>query len=250
MSDAPTGKLALVTGSSRGIGRATALALADMGYDQVVNYFRNEEAAKKTADDLRAKGVRAEIFRANVGEEAELNALFDFVAETFGYLDVLVNNAISAVFAPLMKHPVEGFEETFRVNVRSAFIATQRAQKLFRKKKQGCIVNVLSVGSMRYIPAYTALGVSKAALEALTKYSAHELGKFGTRVNAVSGGLIDTESVAAMGPKIRAQAVERTPMGREGRAEDMADVIAFLCSEKARWINGQTVIADGGYTFS
>lgn len=250
MSDAPTGKLALVTGSSRGIGRATALALAEMGFDQVVNYVRNEDAAKKTADELRAKGVRAEIHRANVGDEAELNALFDFVAETFGYLDVLVNNAISAVFAPLMKLPVEGFEETFRVNVRSAFIATQRAQKLFRKKKQGCIVNVLSVGSMRYIPAYTALGVSKAALEALTKYSAHELGKFGTRVNAVSGGLIDTESVAAMGPKIRAQAVERTPMGREGRAEDMADVIAFLCSEKARWINGQTVIADGGYTFS
>ncbi|MCA9771519.1 MAG: SDR family oxidoreductase [Myxococcales bacterium] len=250
MSEERTERVALVTGSSRGIGRATALGLARKGYDQIINYVKNAEAAEKTAAEVRGLGVEAHVVQADMGKIEDVDRLFDFVVERYGVLDILVNNAISAIFAPLMKLPIEGFEQTFDINVRGPLRAIQRAQKLFRKRKTGCVINVLSIGSMRYIPAYTALGVSKAALEALTKYAAFELGQFGTRVNAVSGGLIDTESVAPMGPKIREQAVARTPMKREGRPEDLSDVIVWLCGEEARWINGQTIVADGGYSFS
>ncbi len=240
------GKLALVTGSGRGIGRATALKLASLGCDIIVNYFRRRETAESTAKDIQALGVRAEVIKANVGDPAKIDAMFDTIANKFGYLDIFVSNAASGVGRPIMDVDVKAWDWTMDINAKAFLLCVQRAAKLM-EGRAGTVVSISSLGSRFVWPTYAAVGVSKAALEALTRYLAIEMIPKGIRVNAVSASAVNTEALQFY---IREGYVkdskQTTPTGRMVTPEDVANVVAFLCSDEAFMIRGQTIIVDGG----
>lgn len=240
------GKLALITGSGRGIGKATALKLASEGCDIVVNFFRRREAAEKTVEEIRALGVRAELVRANVGDPAKIAEMFDFVADKFGYLDIFISNAASGVGRPIFDIDEKAWNWTMDINAKALLLCAQRAVGLM-EGRNGRIVSISSLGSTFVWPTYAAVGVSKAALEALTRYLAIEMVPHGISVNAVSASAVDTEALKFY---IREGLVkdlkQTTPVGRMVTPEDVAGVVAFLCSDEAYMIRGQTIIVDGG----
>ena len=243
-------KVALITGGSRGIGRAIALKLAEDGVRQfVINYYNNREAADEVVDQLATRGAEAVIFRGDVGDLNYLNQMFDFVAEKFGHLDIFISNAAAGAFKAAMELSPKSWQRTLDINSRTFLIGSQRAAGLM-PETGGHIVGLTSLGSQRYIPGYTAIGVAKAAIEALTRYLAVELAPRQITVNAVSGGVVDTDSLKYFPnyEQLLDVTANRTPMGRIGKPEDIATVVAFLCSPGARWICGQTIIVDGGYS--
>jgi enoyl-[acyl-carrier protein] reductase III len=240
------GKLALVTGSGRGIGRAIALKFASQGADIVVNFFRHRESAEKTANDIEALGVKAEVIRANVGDPAKVDELFDMIGNKFGHLDILINNAASGVGRPLVDIDVKAWEWTMDINVRASLLCAQRAAKLMGDRG-GKIVGISSLGSRFVLPNYTVVGVSKAALEALTRYLAIELAPQGICVNAIAASAVETEALKFYFKEgLVKDNRQATPAGRMVMPEDVANVVAFLCSEEAFMIRGQTIIIDGG----
>ena len=243
------GKLALVTGGGRGIGRATVLELARRGADVIVNYMRNVDAAEATAAQARALGVRAEVARAHVGDPDKLDRLFDQVAERFGSLDILVNNAATGIIRGALDLEVRHWDWTMNVNARAAWHAAKRAAPLMRDRG-GRIVSVSSLGSQRVLPDYVLVGVSKAALESLTRYLSVELAPLGIAVNAVAGGLVETDALRYFERRdaMLAEARSRTPAGRMLTPDDLARVVAFLCGPDAEMIRGQTLVVDGGYS--
>jgi enoyl-[acyl-carrier protein] reductase III len=240
------GKLALVTGSGRGIGRAIALKLASQGADVVVNYFRHRESAEQTARDIEALGVKAEVIRANVGDAAKVDEIFDRIGTKFGRLDILINNAASGVGRPVTDIDVKAWEWTMDINVRALLLCAQRAAKLMAGKG-GKIVSMSSLGSRFALPNYTVVGVSKAALEALTRYLAIELAPLNICVNAVAASAVETEALKFYFKEgLMKDSQQATPAGRMVAPEDVANVVAFLCSEEAYMIRGQTIVVDGG----
>jgi enoyl-[acyl-carrier protein] reductase III len=240
------GKLALVTGSGRGIGRAIALKLASQGADIVVDFFRHRESAEQTARDVEALGVKAEVIRANVGDAAKIDELFDMIGNKFGRLDILINNAASGVGRPLADIDVKAWEWTMDINVRACLLCAQKAAKLM-EGRGGKIVSMSSLGSRFVLPNYTVVGVSKAALEALTRYMAIELAPRGICVNAVAASAVETEALKFYFKEgLVKDSRQVTPAGRMVIPEDVANVVAFLCSEEAFMIRGQTIIVDGG----
>ena len=243
-------KIALVTGSSRGIGRAIALRLASEGADLVINYVRSEGPAEETAEEVRAMGRRALVVKANVGEPGELKDLAAAVDEEFGGLDILVNNAASGYIRPVMKQRVKGWDWTMDINARAALFLTQACVPLMRKREGGHVVNISSLGSIRVLPEYVVIGASKAALEALTRYMGVELAPEGITVNGISGGVVDTDALKHFkrGDQMLEGGRQRTPAGRIITPDDVAGLVAFLCSSEATMIVGQTVIIDGGYS--
>jgi len=244
------GKVALITGGSRGIGRAIALKLANDGVGRfVINYYNNREAADEVIDQLSNLGAEAVTFRADVGDLTYLNKMFDFVAEKFERLDIFISNAAAGAFKPTMELSPKSWQRTLDINSRTLLIGSQRAAALM-PETGGQIVALTSLGSQRYIPGYAAIGVAKAAIETLTRYLAVELAPRQIRVNAVSGGVVDTDSLKYFPnyEELLNVTANRTPMGRIGTPEDIATVVAFLCSPGARWICGQTIIVDGGYS--
>lgn len=242
------GKVALVTGGTRGIGKAIAHQLADQGCNIVLNYLRNRTAAKQAAEELQAKGVKVHIIKANVADMDKLPELFQEIDAEFGGLDILVNNAASGVLRPLMELEPNHWDWTMNINSKAVLFASQEAAKLMEKRGGGRIVNLSSLGSMRVLENYTLVGTSKAALEALTRYLAVELAPKGIIVNAVSGGAVDTDALTHFPNReeILTDAVKRTPAGRLVEPTDLAGVVAFLCSQQASMIRGQTIIVDGG----
>jgi enoyl-[acyl-carrier protein] reductase III len=244
------GKLALVTGGGRGIGRAIVLELARRGADLLINYVRHPEAAEQTASDARGLGVHAETLRGNIADEAHVEELFGLVRERYGYLDVLVNNSASGVNRPATKLTAHHWDWTLNVNARGAWLCARAALPLMRTRGGGSIVSISSLGASRVMPDYFLVGVSKAALEAVTRYLAVEFAQFGVRVNAVSGGLVDTDALKAFpwGTEVIDKTTRRTPAGRMVAPEDLAAVVAFLCSGAATMIRGQTIVVDGGYS--
>jgi len=246
-----SGQVALVTGSGRGIGRAIALKLAEEGADLVINFFRNREPAEATAQEIRQLGRRAEVVRANVGELDELEGLFNRIEGEFGGLDLFVSNAASGYNRPVLEQRPKGWEWTLNINARALLFGAQHAARLMRGRG-GAIVAISSPGSFRVLPDYVVVGASKAALESIIRYLAVELAPFGIRVNAVSPGLVETEALKHF-ESLRGdvQAIERTrrttPAGRLVTPEDVANLVAFLCSGEAEMIRGQTVLLDGGY---
>jgi enoyl-[acyl-carrier protein] reductase III len=240
------GKLALVTGSGRGIGRAIALKLASQGADIVVDFFRHRESAEQTAKDIQALGVKAEVIRANVGDAAKIDELFDMIGNKFGRLDILINNAASGVGRPLADIDVKAWEWTMDINVRACLLCAQKAAKLM-EGRGGKIVSISSLGSRFVLPNYTVVRVSKAALEALTRYLAIELAPRGICVNAVAASAVETEALKFYFKEgLVKDNRQATPVGRMVAPEDVANVVAFLCSEEAFMIRGQTIIVDGG----
>jgi NAD(P)-dependent dehydrogenase (short-subunit alcohol dehydrogenase family) len=243
------GQVALITGSSRGIGRATALRLAREGVSVVVNYLKNKLEADKTVSELRNLGVDAIALQADTSKPDEIKRLFAEVKHHFNRLDIFVSNAAKGVFGAITRIGSNGFDLTMATGPKALLLGAQEAVKLFGEKG-GVIVAVSSIGNIRCLEGYSAMGAAKAALETIVRYLAAELGSKKIRVNAVSGGAIDTEALNDFKnqDEMKNEWISRTPLGRLGTAEDIADIIAFLCSDQSRWIHGQTIIADGGGT--
>jgi enoyl-[acyl-carrier protein] reductase III len=248
------GKIVLVTGSGRGIGKSIALRFAAEGADVVLNYFRNREAAEATAEEIQALDRQVHVVRADIGDPEDLERLVDSSAEALGGLDILVHNAASGYNRPVMEQRVKGWDWTLNINARAALFLAQRAAPVMAARGGGAIVNISSVGSQRVLPEYVVVGASKAALEAVTRYLAVELAPMKIVVNAVSAGMVQTDALQHF-PNMRerfeeifAQALERTPAGQMLTSEDVASVVAFLCSPEAFMIRGQTILIDGGAT--
>ena len=246
------GKVALVTGSGRGIGRAIALHFARRGADVVVNFFRNRAPAEETADQIRALGRKALVVKANVGEIADLDTLFEATEKAFGGLDILVHNAASGYNRPAMQQKPRGWDWTMNINARSFLFAAQRAAPLMAARGGGAMVAVSSPGSVRVLPEYVVVGASKAALEAITRYLAVELAPQGIVVNAVSPGVVLTDALKHFatfrGNDIIGEVEAATPAGRLVTPEDVAAVVGFLCTPEAAMIRGQVIWIDGGYS--
>ena len=230
-----TQKVALVTGSSRGIGKATAIRLAKEGYDLVINYARSKTKALETAAEIEALGRKALVVKANVGDVEKINYLFAEIKKEFGRLDVFVNNAASGVQRPLMELEESHWDWTMNINSKALLFCAQEAAKLM--DQGGKIVSISSLGSIRYLENYTVVGVSKAALEALTRYLAVELAGKNIIVNAVSGGVVDTEALKHFPNReeLLAEAERKTPAGRMVEIDDMVNAIMFLLSDGSEY---------------
>jgi len=246
-------KIALVTGSGRGIGRAIALYFAQNGADVTVNYFRNRVPAEETAHEIEKLGRRALPVKADVGSISDLNLLFEKVVKEFGGLDIFIHNAASGYNRPVMEQKPKGWDWTMNINARSLLFGAQQAVPLMEKRGGGSIVSVSSAGSTRVLPDYVVVGASKAALEALTRYLAVELAPKNIVVNAVSPGVVETDALhnfASMGGQenILKKFIDMVPAGRLVQPEEVAQVVGFLCTPAAAMIRGQTIALDGGYT--
>ena len=243
------GKRALITGGSRGIGRAIAFKIASLGATVAINYIKNDEAAEETALAIERLGRPALKMKADISEPKEIKRLFEAVKEAFGGLDIFVSNAVSGVLGPATRIGKFGWDLAMNANARAFMIGVQEAVKLF-PETGGKIVAVSSIGSFTCLPGYAAVGASKAALEALVRYFARELAPHGINVNAVSGGPVNTSALDYFPDKEKLLEMwkERTPTHRIARPEEIAAVAAFLLSDEASWIQGQTVVVDGGLT--
>ncbi|PLR66619.1 MULTISPECIES: enoyl-[acyl-carrier-protein] reductase FabL [Bacillaceae] len=241
-------KTALITGSSRGIGKAIAIRLAKQGYNIVINYARSKSAALQTAEEIEALGVKTLVVKANVGKPEKIKEMFTEIDETFGRLDIFVNNAASGVLRPLMELEESHWDWTMDINSKALLFCAQEAAKRMEKTGGGSIVSISSLGSIRVLENYTTVGVSKAALESLTRYLAVELASKNIVVNAVSGGAVDTEALKHFPNReeLLEDAKRMTPAGRMVDMEDMVDAVEFLISPQASMIRGQTIIVDGG----
>jgi enoyl-[acyl-carrier protein] reductase III len=245
-------KVALVTGSGRGIGRAIALHFARNGANVVVNFFRNRSPAEETAHAIEALGRRALLIKADVGELDDLKRLFDEVEQAFGGLDFFIHNAASGYNRPVLEQKPKGWDWTMNINARSLLFAAQRAVPLMEKRGGGRIVSISSPGSSRVLPDYVIVGASKAAIESLTRYLAVELAVKNIIVNAVSPGIVETDALkhfdALADKNIIQKAIAATPAGRLVTPQDVAEVVAFLCTPASSMIRGQVIVVDGGYT--
>ncbi|MBA3532404.1 MAG: enoyl-[acyl-carrier-protein] reductase FabL [Ardenticatenales bacterium] len=246
------GKSALVTGSGRGIGRAIAVKLASEGADVVINFFRNRKPAEETAALCEAFGVATQLVKADVGDLEALEGMFKEIEARFGGLDILVNNAASGYIRPIEQQKPKGWDWTMNINARAHLFAAQHALPLMQKRGGGVIIGLSSLGSTFTLPEYVVIGVSKAAVETLTRYLAVEFARYNIRANAVSGGVVETEALQHFenGPAMIESARQRTPAGKVVTPEDMANVVAFLCSDEADMIRGQTIVVDGGYSLA
>jgi enoyl-[acyl-carrier protein] reductase III len=245
-------KVAVITGSGRGIGRAIAQRLAAEGADIVVSFNRNIAPAEAVAAQVREMGRQAIVVKANISKPDDIDALFQTADDTFGGLDIFISNAASGFNRPAMQQKVTGWDWTMDVNARAFLLAAQRAVPLMQKRGGGHMVAISSPGSGRVMPDYIAVGASKAALESLTRYLAVELAPLNISVNAVSPGLVETDALkhfaALADPEVIPRAIQNTPAGRLVQPDDVAGVVAFLCKPDAAMIRGQVIVIDGGYT--
>jgi len=241
-------RVVLVTGGSRGIGRALALRFAEPGSKLLINFFQDREAAEKTAREVTDKGANALAFQADVKDPEQIRSMFKEVQGRFGRLDVLVHNAASGVLRQTLELTAKHWDWVMATNARSLLLCAREAAAAMTNG--GRIVSLSSLGSDRVIPQYAAIGVSKAALESLTRYLAAELAPRGITVNAVSAGAVPTEiwNLIPDGQTILEKIRERTPCARLLTPEDVAEIVYFLASPQARMIQGQVVVVDGGYS--
>jgi 3-oxoacyl-[acyl-carrier protein] reductase/7-alpha-hydroxysteroid dehydrogenase len=247
------GKLAFITGASRGIGKAIALKLADMGADVIINYYRNAEKAEEVVKEIEAKGRKGYAIKGDFGKKKDIDRVFDEIEEKYGYLDIFVSNAVASGrevlggFAPFLKLREKGTDRIFNITAKGFIWSSQRAVKLM-KGREGKIIAISSTGTKDYMPYYAIHAAAKSALEALVRYLAVEAGPLGINVNTVSGGPIDTEALRLFPDyeEIKEKTAKLTPLGRMGMPEDLAGVVGFLCTPDAKWIQGQTIVVDGG----
>ena len=241
---ASTKRSAIVTGASRGIGRAIAIELAASGTRVIVNYIQQRERAEGVVAQIRSAGGEAVAVRADVRHPEQLDRLFAAAQEHFGGLDILVNNAGVGATLPLEHLSQESIDGATAANIRSVLLATQRAAAAFGTRG-GAVINLSSAIVTQPIPAQALYAATKAAVEALTRVLAQELGARKIRVNAVAPGPTETD-LLQINEQIRGFLISRTVLGRLGKPEDVARVVAFLASDAAGWITGQTLSVDGG----
>jgi len=240
------GKTALVTGGSRGIGRAIALELAAQGADIVINYTRNAEMAAGVVAELEALGVQALAVQADVSVAAQAEGLVEQAMGLTGQIDLLINNAGITRDTLLIRMKEEDWDDVLQINLKGAFLMTKLVGKAMLKKKAGRIVNITSVVGVMGNPGQANYAASKAGLIGLTKSAAKEFASRGITVNAVAPGFIRTDMTDALSEDVKAKYAEAIPLGALGEAEDIARTVAFLCSEGARYITGQVLLVDGG----
>ena len=239
------GKVALVTGASRGIGAAIAERLARDGAAVVVNYARSEHAAHAVVARIVERGGKAIAVKADVATAAK--QLVDETIRKLGRLDILVNNAISISADPIEDVPDSSFRDHFPTNVEAPLFALRAS--LPHLRSGGRVINISSLITNHPLPRHSVYAAAKGALDAMTRVWALELGARGITVNAVSPGPVETDALRAnVNAEMRAHMIARTPLGRIGEPDDIADVVAFLASHDARWITGHVLIAGGGFT--
>jgi len=242
-----TGKVAVVTGGSKGIGAAIAKALAAQGASVVVNYASSRAGADKVAADINAAGGKAVAVGGDVSKAADAQGIIDTAIETYGRLDILVNNSGIYEFAPIEEITEAHFHKHFDINVLGLLLVTQAAVK--HLGEGASIVNVSSVATRITPPSAAVYTASKGAVDAITGSLAKELGPRKIRVNSVNPGMVETEGThgaGIMGSDLETWAVSTTPLGRVGQPDDIADVVTFLASDDARWLTGESLIASGG----
>jgi len=243
------GRKALVTGGSRGIGRAIALRLAEAGADVCINYLRNRSQAESAVKEIEAHGTRALAIKGNVAEPDHVERIFATLAAEFASLDILISNAASGVLKPALEMTQKHWHWTMDINA-TALLPLVRAAMPLMGGRGGKVVAVSSLGSRRAIPLYAAIGASKAALESLVRHLAIELAPRGININTVSAGIVDTDALKHFPTRdqMMEHTLAKTPAGRLVTPRDVADVVLFMVSELAGMIHGQTVTVDGGYS--
>jgi len=236
----------MITGGSRGIGRAISLAVSEAGAQTViVNYLQNDSEAEKTRDLCEERGSRCILHRANVLSPDQIDTLFETAKRHVDRLDLFVHCAAINSFKPITAIKANQWDMTVNISARALLLCTQNCIPMM---SHGSIIAISSLGARRVLPNYGVLGPAKAAMESIIQYLACELAPQDIRVNGVTAGLVDTESIHKFpdAGKLIAEAVSRTPAGRLGQPSDIADIVLFLASPAAAWIYGQILVADGG----
>ncbi len=244
------GKAALVTGASRGIGKAIALELAKRGAKVAINYAKNADAANEVVAAIKASGGEAVALQADVADTRAAAALVKSAHEAFGRLDILVNNAGTTRDMVIMMMPEEDWDAVMNTNLKSAFNCSKAAVKIMMRQRGGRIVNISSVSGVMGNAGQTNYSASKAGLIGFTKALAREVAPRNITVNAIAPGFIPTELTAAMPEALKTATLNAIPLGRWGTAQEVADAVAFLASDQAAYITGQTLNVDGGMAMS
>ncbi len=246
MKDMLKGKVALVTGASRGIGKAIALGLAENGAAVAVNYSSSESSALEVAEIIRKNGGKAEIFKARVNEEAEVEEMFSAVEKKLGPVDILVNNAGITKDNLLMRMKTEEWDMVIDVNLTGAFLCTRRALKGMMKNRYGKIINISSVVGFSGNAGQFNYSATKAGVIGMTKSAALECASRGIRVNAVAPGFIETDMTASISDDMKAAYMEKIPLKSLGKPEDIANAVIYLASPLSDYMTGQTLHLNGG----
>ena len=246
MSEEKIVRTAIVTGGSRGIGRAVCIALAKQGCNIVVNYCHGEAAAAETTALCKAEGANAVAVQADVASSADCKRLFDEAAAAFGRVDILVNNAGITRDNLILRMSEEDFDAVLNANLKGAFLCCKEAARRMVRQRYGRIVNLSSVVALRGNPGQANYAASKAGLLGLTKSLARELASRNVTVNAVAPGFIETDMTAALPEAVRTEMAKGIPLGRPGNPEDVANAVAFFAAEQSSYLTGQVLCADGG----
>ena len=244
-------QVVLITGGTRGIGKAISIRLArEKPAHILVGYCMDHRSARTTVSELEASGVSASMYALDVGKVELLSELFDHVKNKLGRLDIFISNAARTTFRPVMELNARNWQHIMDINTRAFLLGSQMAAELMRAGGGGRIIGISSLGSGFYLPDYAGLGAAKAAMESLARYLAVELAPMNINVNVVSGGFVDTDSMR-LSPdykKLVDYVASHTPSKRIAQPEDLAGIVAFLCSPESDWIRGQTIVADGGFS--
>lgn len=240
------GKVALVTGGSLGIGTAISLDLAKNGADVALTYRRHEEEAKAIAEQIMDMGRKAEAYKIDVSDFSEVQSLVKKVIEEFGHLDILVNNAGMNWDGVVWKMTEEQWDAVINVDLKGTFNFVRAAASVFREQKSGKIVNITSINALRGKFGQVNYSAAKAGAVGLTKAVARELGKYSVNVNAVAPGMIETAMIKDLPEEFKEKAASETVFNRLGQPEDIAYLVSFLCSDKAKHITGEVIKVDGG----
>lgn len=242
------GKTALVTGASRGIGKAIAFQLANMGANVLINYNSNEILAKEVMGQCKELGVKTAIYKADISISKEVDQMFESAESDFDNIDILVNNAGIVNDRLLLRMTEEQWDEVINVDLKGPFLCTKRAVKTMLKKRWGRIVNISSVVALGGGAGQTNYAAAKSGLSGLTKSAAQEFASRNITMNIVAPGFINTDITRDLPENLKTTILDRIPMGRSGKPEEVANLVGFLCSENSSYITGQLFCIDGGLT--